>query len=201
MSVIEVLPSFYDVDGELEMLGFAAHTSEVHGAMCGYIAALGDQSFASWYAEILLQLDNRDIAEGIELSSTEVVLEEMPLLEKLFKVSTSQLNDSDYAFHLLLPDDEESLEERLEALAEWCDGFLFGITAGRSLDFSQLSTEAREVVSDFVQISRAGLSEDHDAEEDEVAFEEIVEYVRIGVLLLKAEVRNITGQGEKVVLH
>ena len=40
------------------------------------------------------------------------------------------MNNSDVEFELMLPDDDESLEARVEALGTWCQGFVYGLAAG-----------------------------------------------------------------------
>ena len=44
---------------------------------------------------------------------------------------------------------------------------------------------------DFVEISRLGRGEDGEKEEDQAAFAEIVEYVRMAVLLVYEELRPL----------
>ena len=59
--------------------------------------------------------------------------------------------DEEFGFVLWLPDDEESLEERTIALAQWCSGFLAGLASGGQLD--ALSEEAKEAIEDLQQIA------------------------------------------------
>ena len=68
-----------------------------------------------------------------------------------------------------------------------------------------LSEEAAEALQDLQQIARAGLStyaddaaEDAPEEENEQAFCEIVEYVRIATLILREELR---GPGKDDQIH
>ena len=52
-----------------------------------------------------------------------------------------------------------------------------------------LSTDASEVLSDFGRIAGSHFAYE-DAEEDETALNEVLEFVRVGVLLLHAEMRK-----------
>ena len=90
-------------------------------------------------------------------------------------------------FELLLPDDAETIEVRTAALAQWCQGFLYGLGAGAIPDASELPGEVGEVVRDFIEISRAGVDAAQDAESNESAYAELVEFVRVGVQLLFEE--------------
>lgn len=110
---------------------------------------------------------------------------------ELFEITSRQFEDSELGYHLWLPDDSEVLEERTLALAQWCAGFLLGVASGGEIN--TLSEEAREAVEDLQQIARAEISDAgvvEDSEEDEQAFAEIVEYVRIVALMMKEDLRG-----------
>jgi yecA family protein len=117
---------------------------------------------------------------------------------ELFEATARQLDDSELGYHLWLPEDNDPLEERTLALAQWCAGFLLGVASGGEIN--TLSEEAREAVEDLQQIARAQISDPDDvaeSEEDEQAFAEIVEYVRIVALMMKEDLRG-PGQDDPV---
>ena len=121
-------------------------------------------------------------------------------LEDLMTATSAQLNDAEMGFRLWLPDDEEPLEERTEALSRWCTGLLAGLATQSDLD--SLSGEAEEAIRDLEQIARAGLSagSDDDAkarEADEQAYTEIAEYVRVVTMMLREDFRG-PEQGEPI---
>jgi uncharacterized protein YgfB (UPF0149 family) len=111
------------------------------------------------------------------------------LLLILYKNSAVQLEDPEYGFTPLLPDDDRSMAERVGALARWCEGFLLGLGLGGVREQSALPGDSAEVMKDFVEISRLGHDEGKEKEEDEGAYAEIVEYVRMAVLLVYEELR------------
>ena len=80
---------------------------------------------------------------------------------------------------------------RTSALAEWCQGFLYGLGAGNIPDASRLPGEVGEIVRDFAEITRAGVDGAETEESNESAYAELVEFVRVGVQLLCA--RHIWG--------
>jgi uncharacterized protein YgfB (UPF0149 family) len=90
-------------------------------------------------------------------------------------------------FELLLPEDAAPLAERTQALAQWCQGFLYGLGAGSITDASQLPGEVGEIVRDFIEITRAGVEGEPEDESSENAYVELVEFVRVGVQLLFEE--------------
>jgi uncharacterized protein YgfB (UPF0149 family) len=97
-------------------------------------------------------------------------------------------------FVLLLPEDAEPLPVRTAALAEWCQGFLYGLGAGGIPDASRPAGRCRG--------DRARLRRDHAcrggsgagrAEANESAYGELVEFVRVGVQLLFEELGSARG--------
>ncbi len=113
-------------------------------------------------------------------------------LTEAWQSTVAQFDDEEFGFTLWLPDDDEPLEERTVALARWCSGFLAGLGSGGQLD--ALSEEAREAIGDLQDIARAELSappgDGPESEEDETAFAEIVEYVRVVALVLREDFRG-----------
>ena len=70
---------------------------------------------------------------------------------------------------------------------EWCRGFLGGLgLAGVSRQHG-LSAEGAEILRDFGTIAGTRF-EYADSEEDENALSEVIEFIRVGVLLLHAEI-------------
>ena len=108
-------------------------------------------------------------------------------LRELFEATAAALRQPDMEFELLLPDDDEPIEVRTAALAQWCQGFLYGLGAGAIPDASELPGEVGEMVRDFARSSRAGVDAAQDAESNESAYAELVEFVRVGVQLLFEE--------------
>lgn len=106
------------------------------------------------------------------------------LIERLLGETTEQLTQLNFQFHPLLPEDECLLQDRVNALGAWCDGFMVGFAAGYIGPDSALSAEAREILGDFGQF--ADISEDGAelTEQDEVDFMELVEYVRMAAITL-----------------
>jgi uncharacterized protein YgfB (UPF0149 family) len=100
------------------------------------------------------------------------------------------LGSEDFGFQLLLPDDTAGLGARIEALASWCQGFLLGISHGGVSDIQALPGELPEIVEDFLNIARAENFELENEEEDEAAYMELLEYVRVGVQLFWEELHG-----------
>lgn len=185
----------------------AAELAECHGVLCGLICRTSAVSLADYLAQ---------------LATLQLVTDPDKALGELFadahNSTLQQLADMEMGFSLWLPDDDQPLYERTDALAQWCTGFLAGLGLGGELPV--LSEEATEALDDIRQIARAaypqvGMTDadreqiieretefdkdpDEEEEDDENAFMEIVEYVRVVTLMLCEEMR---GPGAEDRIH
>jgi len=150
--------------------------AEAHGTLGGCLCGAAGYRLEDWLKEILPDGAARAGAGDA--------------LRGLFEATAAALRQPDMEFELLLPDDAETIEVRTAALAHWCQGFLYGLGAGSIADASELPGEVGEVVRDFIEISRAGVDAAQDAESNESAYAELVEFVRIGVQLLFEELAS-----------
>jgi len=180
----------FDVDA---MLG----ATESHGTLCGMLCAQGATEAAQWMLQVL--------GEHEETSSD--LQQAGKLLMQIHQLSVEQMNDSNVDFDLMLPDDDEPLESRVEALGVWCQGFVFGLAVGGVKEDTDLPEDSKELIKDILEISRAGYIADDEAElnamaeddgeEDEVAFMEVTEYVRMGTLLIYEELQPLQSSSHK----
>lgn len=171
--------SFSDLKEILNSAGTVCGAAECHGTVCGALCAGADEDEA-WLTHLL------DEAAGGEAG---LAAGRRALLD-LLDMSRERLQSGTLEFAPLLPDDETGLAERTAALGEWCQGFLYGMgLAGERLQLEALPDEASEVLRDIGQIAQAGFEGDADDDEDETAYAEIVEYVRVGVQLLYEELQ------------
>lgn len=101
-------------------------------------------------------------------------------------LQTELKNQQLMAVTLLLPEDESPLQLRIQALAQWCQGFLSGFGShAANLD---LSAQTREILDDLVAISQLDNSPELIADnDDENSYMELVEYLRITPVLLYTE--------------
>lgn len=112
-------------------------------------------------------------------------IEERAILANLFEETRLLLNGDDFTFELLLPDEDAPLSEQVDALREWCQGFLFGLgsTSSTSDPASNWPEDIREVVKDIAEFTR--LETDVEGEEAESDFMELTEYLRAAVIFLR----------------
>ncbi len=165
------LPVFAEVDGAVRRLGLGVAPSELHGALCGWLAGGGIDA-SDWLAKVLVD-------DALPAPSPDSAL------DRLRQASASQLEDHDFGFELLVADDGASLAERSGALFDWCRGFLggFGLAAGQD---PPLSDESGEALADLAKLAAAQPQDDGD-QDDEDALIEIEEFVRVAALLLHGD--------------
>jgi uncharacterized protein YgfB (UPF0149 family) len=100
-------------------------------------------------------------------------------------------------FELFIPDGDAGLARRTEALADWCRGFLLAMFHDPPLDPGSLPADAAEVVGDLREIAQ--LEATDGGESEEWSFNELFEYLRVGVQVvfeaLHEEHRPRTGRG------
>jgi uncharacterized protein YgfB (UPF0149 family) len=172
-----ILPEYDYLQQLLVQERSLADAAEAHGTLAGCLCAAQGYKLEDWLREIL--------PEGRAAPETAAVLEEV------FAATAGALVQPDMEFELLLPADEQPIDVRTAALAQWCQGFLYGLGAGAIPDASQLPGEVGEVVRDFIEISRAGVDATQDEESNEGAYAELVEFVRVGVQLLFEELGSL----------
>ena len=92
---------------------------------------------------------------------------------------------------LLLPDEDTPLESRCESLVEWCESFLSGLGLGGLTGMDRLTKESIEIIEDIQKICRLDPENfSANSNEEERAFMELTEYVRMGAMLLHEEIQQ-----------
>jgi len=167
------------VSDALQRAAAATPAADCHGLLCGLICAAGFADQKLWVAELFEDFDPRDLLQA----------EAFRVLQRLYEDTLARLNSPQLDFELLLPDASCSLRERTESLGAWCSGFLSGLGMGGLSDRTQLPEEVAELLDDLSQIARVDFELDDPDEEDQVAFEEVVEYIRVGTLLIHEELQ------------
>ena len=160
----------------IEQIDAEFSAAEAQGMATGMLCVNGQTESASWLAELLH-------------NSSSVIDENKNMLVRLFEETRRLLASDEFEFDLFLPEDDASLIEQVEALKNWCRGFLFGV--GSRTAASNWPEDVREILKDIAEFTK--LDADVEGEEDERAFVEITEYLRSAVLLLRDELGNSSG--------
>lgn len=159
--------------------------AELHGQIVGEHLARQVRPFDQWLATLCKEAELIDSLQE----------EDQQLLKNLYQQTPIELNRIDLGFQLLLPDDDYPIEQRLDAIAQWTQGFLAGLASAGVQD-KQIQGEVKETIADLIQIAQIDggeIGSDEEAgKEAERDYAEIVEYVRMAVLLLHAELAGVT---------
>lgn len=172
-----VAPSYATLQGLMTQQLAAMEASEAHGFLVATLVA-GSTDPESWLEQ---SLGNREAVENLAQDQADALV-------ALYGSTLSGLNAEEMSFDLFLPGDEDSIMDRADALANWCSGFLYGAGVMGISESNALSEESQEWIKDLTVLSRA-IAEEGD--EDEAAFFEIVEYLRMGALLINEDLRTL----------
>ncbi len=180
----------------LASAGAVISLAELHGGVCGALCAGAVTAAQHWVVDCLRD-DELEPSADIGTALDEVILRSWRMLE-----------DRELGFEPLLPADDDAIDERVQALALWCHGFLSGLGANapdvaRQVHGKGASGEAAtvgEILVDFAEISRAGLGEGEveGGNEPDFALAELIEYVRVGVQIVFEDMtprRSVAGSG------
>ena len=172
---------YFIVNDALQRVDADMDAAECHGQLVGLFAATISADKSTWLQTVLSHTESGDAFAG----------ECDQILTDLYNDTQSMLQSEDLGFELFLPDDDLEMQNRLVALASWCQGFLFGIANAGIKNTESLPGEIPEFIRDITEISRADAFELEQAEEDENAYTEIVEYIRVGVMLMRTEMQHL----------
>ena len=170
--------------------------AEAHGIATGMLCVDATTTAGNWLSELF--------AEAMPANESTAVL------THLFEQTRDLLVCEDYSFDLLLPgEDDNTMDERVEALRFWCRGFLFGVgyahahAANESVEDGRVAQrsvadwpgDTGGILKDIVEFTKMELTEDNlmGEEEETAAFVEINEYLRVAVFLIRNEFNNNTG--------
>lgn len=171
------LPLYFDFSHAISDLNLPISCSELHGVLCGYLAADGQRAGESYIRALLAK---REAGETRQAALA---------LFDVFTISQQQLSQLGFDFELMLPNDDAALCTRAQAFSEWCEGFTQGLTvAGISSDklHNEEAQEALQHITEFAQLDYEALRVN---EEDERALLEVIEYTRMAVLSIHADMQ------------
>jgi yecA family protein len=168
-----------DWTNKLDQNAMMASAAEVHGLIAGMLSA-GMSKDASLMLPVLHDFLNDGQAVNSELKAAIV---------QLIEETARQIADEELSFALLLPNDDEAMPERLEALVEWAQSFLVGF-AIQQHDLSVFSADVREAIEQLTEVTRIDVytQDDSSEAENEESYFLVLEHVRVLVMTCFNEV-------------
>ncbi|WP_078121723.1 UPF0149 family protein [Thiosocius teredinicola] len=176
----ETAPEYTAVAAAMQRCGMPQAPAETQGLALGlYIGGVANP-LQLWQKELYADLDPNDV----------LAAECRTLLDRVF--AAVFVGDSGHSMHLslFLPEGIEVSVSRLQAVRGWCQGFLYGIGLGGESLTQRLSPQAQELLRDLTEITRLDTDNVDNSSEDQSALIEIEEYLRVGVMLIRDELKG-----------
>lgn len=191
-------PTFDAVDAALRRAVAPTDAAEAHGSLCGLVCGLGEAGQSAWLAETLPDDPTAGPPDAAVSDQTKAVLTALALS------SRAAMDAADITFQPLLPDDAEPLVQRVDALAQWCQGFNHGLLVAARIGDAGAelgSGDTVEIVRDFADMAQATVGDEEPDAEGEAAYAELVEYVRVSVQLVYEEFTAVRQRVESAGRH
>ena len=187
------------LSARLQELQLPMAADALHGTITGLACAGIDPGHAIWLEHLSECLDGAELDEHRDAMSA------------LQTLVARDLADGELGFQLLLPDSEEFLSVRAQALARWSESFVCGFVAVTR----ELSEDDREVLNDIAAISqiddgeseeqtdrnRSELNNPENADSNERDFIELCEYVRLAAMDLYRDSCQEKNAGQANILE
>ena len=168
---------YVGLQARLDLHGKGFSAAELHGTLTGLICA-------GW---LETELNSCQALLGQDTIENAI---ENDLLTGLMGLIRQTLDAGNLEFRLLLPGDDEPLETRAQALADWCQGCVMGLHHGDRFKTVELGDEIAQFLSDLEQIGIVEVGSDSPEEQERALFE-LEEYTRLGVQMVFEEYPSI----------
>lgn len=137
--------------------------SELHGLLMGILSVAKAPTAEQWQ-HILEQLDISALSE----EALQLITDEGEDVEAAFA-------DDTFDYMPLLPDDQHLLQERVEALASWCEGVVLGFGLGSG----KIRADEADLLRDLQEVASVEFDEQDNDEDGEASYADLVEFVRL----------------------
>lgn len=149
----------------------------LQSALCGLLCINSQTDRITWYKTLFKDFNPKK--------------DEIFKLTALFDKTAQELNNMNFNFKLALPNDNAPLFSRIIAISDWCKGLILGLDIFLLIENTKISQNCQEYIGDVVKISQISNSNFQDNNDEDTDFENIVEYLRIGFLLLYEELQPL----------
>lgn len=171
--------TYQDITSALQRVDIASDAAECHGAMSAVVCFVAEAGYPIWLGSHLPEV------EAARQSGDALATEVQQITEQLYRQLCDQLLSGELGFRLLLPDDDLDLALRSQALAHWCQGFLLGLGYVGVTNTRAFEGELAEIIEDITEISQMTVANLDYSEEEEQSYTELVEYLKVGVMLFR----------------
>lgn len=185
MIEVNSFPSFEEVAEALEKLNALGTAAETHGLLCALLSSGAVVRQEAWLNSLVT---SHFEAEDKEAKHSQQIL------VNLYGATEQGFHSDQFELQLLLPRDELDLETRVEALAEWCQGFISGLNLIGVPVENHPEPEVAEALQDLIEISCVNYTDSGSDDEAEKNYADLVEHTRLAVILVYGELRSLNTQ-------
>ncbi|WP_447507768.1 UPF0149 family protein [Acinetobacter lactucae] len=150
--------------------------SELHGLLTGIVCVTEAPTREEW-SQILTTLNVPELSDDA-----------LTLLTDEAEDVVHALSEDELDYLPMLPDDEHLLQERVQALSDWCAGVVlgFGLASGH------VRGDERELIEHLQDVAAVEFEDSDNDEEGESSYEELYEFVRLIPVSLSIGRKKIT---------
>lgn len=165
-----------DWNAHFEGIEEISSPSELHGLLTGIVCVTEAPTCEEW-SQILTTLNVPELSEDA-----------LALLTDEAEDVVHALSEDELDYLPMLPDDEHLLQERVQALSDWCAGVVlgFGLASGH------VRSDERELIEHLQDVAAVEFEDSDNDEEGESSYEELYEFVRLIPVSLSIGRKKIT---------
>lgn len=165
-----------DWNAHFEGIEEISSPSELHGLLTGIVCVTEAPTREEW-SQILTTLNVPELSEDA-----------LALLTNEAEDVVHALSEDELDYLPMLPDDEHLLQERVQALSDWCAGVVlgFGLASGH------VRSDERELIEHLQDVAAVEFEDSDNDEEGESSYEELYEFVRLIPVSLSIGRKKIT---------
>ncbi|MBJ8434928.1 MULTISPECIES: UPF0149 family protein [Acinetobacter] len=165
-----------DWNAHFEGIEEISSPSELHGLLTGIVCVTEAPTREEW-SQILTTLNVPELSEDA-----------LALLTDEAEDVVHALSEDELDYLPMLPDDEHLLQERVQALSDWCAGVVlgFGLASGH------VRGDERELIEHLQDVAAVEFEDSDNDEEGESSYEELYEFVRLIPVSLSIGRKKIT---------
>lgn len=165
-----------DWNAHFEGIEEISSPSELHGLLTGIVCVTEAPTREQW-SQILTTLNVPELSE-----------EALTLLTDEAEDVVHAISDDELDYLPMLPDDDHLLQERVQALSDWCAGVVlgFGLASGH------IRQDELELIENLQDIAAVEFEDSDNDEEGESSYEELYEFVRLIPVSLSIGRKKIT---------
>lgn len=146
--------------------------AEAQGVLVALLYSTSFDHFKDWLQELdHIRFDESPLNEEI--------------LQILYDKTLDEMNSTEFNLRLLIAE-EDDLKARVQGFIRWCHGFSYGFGLSSEL-YGRLDEDGKDFIRYIVEFSSLDTEEVLESlgnEEDKLALEELVEFVRVGALMI-----------------